>query len=269
MAAFFDIVLSFPTVMFAGSFVVATFYWLMVIVGAADLEIIDGLDGMFEGLDGALDSVDGALDAAMDGAGEGMADAAGDAAADALDGAVAGASFGPLLMLASVFRLGRIPLTISLTFFSVGGFLSSFILTWLFLQFPVVPAVAFMVVATLVSTAGAAFTANIASRPFEPIFKLHVARVRSSLIGEVVELSTGRIDGRFGQAHTQIDSDDLLFQVRCDSDNTLVRGDKVLIVSFDQAREAYVVEPLHRTAARDSELQAERPSSPRLAQKEG
>jgi hypothetical protein len=269
MAAFFDIVLSFPTVFFAGAFVIATLYWLMVIVGAADLELIDGVDGFFEGIDGGLE-VDGMLDAALDGATEGAAEAAADGAADGVAEAVDGAAgaLGPLVFLANVFRLGRIPLTLSLTFFSVGGFLISFVLTWLFLQFPVVPALAFTLGASIVSTVGAAATANLASRPFEPIFKLHVARERTSLIGEVCELSTGRIDARFGQAHMMIDGDDLLFQVRCDTPNTLVRGDRALIVSFDETREAYVVEPLHPSDARQTERQATRLPHPHT-QKEG
>ena len=36
----------------------------------------------------------------------------------------------------------------------------------------------------------------------------------------------------------------LLVEVRCDQRNTLQRGERALIVSFDDAREAYVVEPI-------------------------
>lgn len=273
MAAFLDILATFPTVLFAFAFVMAILYWLLVIVGAADLELLDGLDGAFEGIDGALDAADGAFDAAaeaVDAAAEAASEAVSEGltegvseAAEGLEGASVG--FGPLLFIANLFRLGRIPLTISLTFFAIGGFAISFFLTWLALRFPeAVPSGVVMAGTFVLATAGAIATTNVASRPFEPMFQLHRARERKSLIGEICELSTGRTDGRFGQAHTQIDGDDLLFQVRCDSPNTMQRGDRALIVSFDNRREAYVIEPLHDEAAAD----ARRLPSPQ-AQKEG
>lgn len=248
MTGFFDIVLSFPTVLFSIALVVASLYWLMVVIGAADLEIIDGLDGLFEGLDGAMD---GAGEAIGEAAGEAVGEAAGEAVAEAAgEGAAEGAAqgllgFAPFVMLANLLRLGRVPLTLSLTFFILGGFATSYVLTWLFVHFPdSLPQAAFMAAATLASLVGAFSTSNLASRPFEPIFQLAKGRENASLVGETCELSTGRVDAGFGQATAQVEGDDLLFQVRCDAPNGLRRGDRMLIVSFDRRRHAFVVEPL-------------------------
>ena len=231
MDGFLDIVLSFPTLLFTLGLLGASLYWSLVVVGAADLELVDGLDGLFDGLDGALDGVDGAVDAG--------AEAAGEAAMEGLLG------FTPFVMLANVLRLGRVPLTVSGTFFVLGGFAISYVLAWLGREFPgALPPAAMLTGATLLSLVGAFATSNLASRPLEPFFQLARGRENSSLIGETCELSTGRVDGGFGQAHAQVEGDDLLFQVRCDSPNALRRGDRVLIVSFDRQRHAFVVEPL-------------------------
>ncbi|MCP4499185.1 MAG: hypothetical protein GY822_04355 [Deltaproteobacteria bacterium] len=57
-----------------GSSGLKSFYWILVIVGAADIDALgsgagaegalDGVDGVLDGVDGALDGVDGALDGA-------------------------------------------------------------------------------------------------------------------------------------------------------------------------------------------------------------
>ena len=57
-------------------------------------------------------------------------------------------------------------------------------------------------------------------------------------------LRTGRVDARFGQAECADGGAGLLIEVRCDVQNELQRGSQALIVSFDDEREAYVIEPV-------------------------
>jgi hypothetical protein len=267
LSTFVEIILGFPTVVFTVPLALAVFYWLLAIVGAVDLEIFDGLDGA---LDGAVDgAVDGLADAAVEGVADAVADAAADAAADALaeaaaDGAAeaadaAGAGLaGPLVLLLNVLRVGKVPVTVSLTVFTLWGWLTGFLLTWLYRNvfgIGVLPHTAFALGALVFATVVALLLTNVAVRHLEPVFKTALGRTRDSLLGETAELTTGRVDPDFGQAALQIQGDDLVIQVRCDRPgNGLRRGDQVLIVSFDTRREAFVVEPLasarvQRTAA--------------------
>lgn len=267
MAVFIDIVLSFPTILFTAALAIATLYWLMVVLGALDIEMLDAgdglLDGALEGLDGAFDAVDGALDAAegmVEGVAEGASealeasiDAAAESAADGAGEAAVSVGLRPLLLVANLFRLGKVPVTVSLTAFAAWGWLVGFVLTWLYQGLPtgVVPHAVFSVGAMVVVIAAATALTNVSVRPLEPVFKVNHARERKSIIGEVCEVTTGRVDASFGQAMAQISSDDLLFQIRCDKPNAMRRGDTALIVHFDGEREAYVVEPLAGAKAQD------------------
>ena len=249
MDLFVDIVLTAPTVVFTLGLGIALLYWTMVILGAVDIEMFDVADGV---LDGALDSLDGALDGA-EAAVEGAVDGASEGAAEA-----ASSGLSPLVFLANILRIGRVPLTVSLSAFTLWGWLTSFCLTWLF--FWLVSPVSFLVfvIASLLATAVvAAALTNVSVRPLEPIFESSHGRERRSLLGEQCVVTTGRVDAHFGQATTTLQSDDLLFQVRCDTDNPLRRGDIALIVHWDEAREAFVVEPLA-----PARIASERPVAP-------
>lgn len=254
LSTFIEIILGFPTVLFTVPLAFAMFYWVLAIVGAVDLDVFDGLDG----LDGALDSLDGAADGALEGmtdaAVEGVADAVADAA---VEGAAEGAAEaeptaaglgGPLVLLFNVLRIGKVPVTVSLTMFCLWGWVTGFLLTWIYRNvygIGVIPHVAFSLAAMVVAVVFALGITNVAVRPLEPVFKSAPGRKRNSIIGETAQLTTGRVDADFGQATVQIKGDDLVFQVRCDrKGNGLRRGDFVLVVHYDNRREAYVVEPL-------------------------
>ena len=93
MTEFLTAITAFPTLLFTIPVGLSVLYWLFVVIGAIDIDILnfDGVEGVFEGgLDGALDGVlDGGFDAALDGA----LDAGLDGALDAgLDGVADGAT---------------------------------------------------------------------------------------------------------------------------------------------------------------------------------
>jgi hypothetical protein len=274
MTVFFDIITSAPTVFFTVPLCLAAAYWALAIVGAVDIEILDGVDGAvdgaLEGIDGALDAaVDGALDAAVDGAADGMAEVAdGAEPGDAADAASSGS--GAFTLLANVMRLGKVPLTVSLSAFVFWGWITGFLLTWAYrnwLGVGLVPHVGFAIISMALATGIALAIMNVTVRPLEPVFQTAPGRRRASLVGETCELTTGRVDAGFGQATTQMGGDDMVFQVRCDHPgNGLRRGSKALIVHYDTRREAYVVEPLSapRTASSATASQASTTTTHRI-----
>ncbi len=232
MTEFLTILASFPTVIFTVALGIVVLYWLLAMLGAVDLEVLDAADGALDGaVDGAIDgAIDGAVDGATDGAAEGAAE-----------------SGGAMLMLANVVRLGRIPATVTISLLAFWGWIAAFLLTWLFrhpLDGLLTPTL-YGVVALGGAMGVAVGLTNVASRPIEPFFRSHEGRRRASLIGEVAEIDTGRVDHRFGQARVQLGGDDLVVHVRCDRPgNGLKKGDRALIVHFDTQRDAFVVEPL-------------------------
>jgi hypothetical protein len=140
-----------------------------------------------------------------------------------------------------------VPITAWLALFAGWGWIASFVISWS-ARHPLAGVLPAGVVsygglagAVIVGFAGARFT----SRPLAPFFRTQPARQRSSIVGEVAEVTTDRVDARFGQARLMAGGDDLLIQVRCDrADNRLSRGREALIVAFDDRRDAFVVEPI-------------------------
>ena len=265
MAQFFEAALAYPTVFFSGALILVLLYWAMVIVGIFDIDALDfdflegageGLEGL-EGLDGALDggaeALDGALDGVLDGAMDGAADGLLDGAAEALDGAAdaagdaadAATSASALATVMAALRLRSVPVTISVSFITLVGWLSSFILMdkvapHLVDTLPMGLIAAGFGLAAL--TVGVLIT-SVAVRPLAPIFESQQGVRRADFVGASCEISTSRVDGRFGQAQLEDGGAGQLVQVRCDAGNTLKKGDRALVVSFDTQREAFVVEP--------------------------
>lgn len=228
MAEFFQILSTFPTAIFAVAVALATAFWSLSILGGIGADVLGGVDADLD-----LD-VDVDVDADVD------VDVEADVDAETAAGG------GGLTALAQLLRLGRVPLTVTLTLFAFGGFISSFLLNWgafLLTGGPLTLIGAFGV--TLLSLVLAAVFTNVFSQPLEPVFRIHGARSNQSLVGEVCRVTTGRVDAKFGQAELTVDNDHLTLQVRCDTEGAeLPRGSEALIVHFDPEREAFVVEPL-------------------------
>lgn len=222
-----DILGSLPVLPFAAGLGLSAIYWVVTLASGMDLGT-DGLDGAAEGaVDGALDSAaDGAADAATEGAGEGWGDSL-------------------LALVGPIMRLGRVPLTVWLSLFTWWGFLISVVGSAV-LQ-ALLPAGNLILEAGALgfSALAATFLAGLSGRPLEPIFRTVSGRRRAQLLGETAEVTTGRVDGRFGQARILVGGDELVVQVRCDKpDNGIVRGQAVLVVEFDEGRDAFIVEPM-------------------------
>ncbi|MBX3273683.1 MAG: DUF1449 family protein [Sandaracinaceae bacterium] len=231
MSEFLDIALSFPTVAFTGLLGLVLVYWLSVMFGAVDLDAFDP-GGALDGAEG----VGGELDGAAEGAGEGAAEGA--------DGsAEAGGPTGFAAVLHAL-RLRHAPLTVVVSFIAVFGWIASYFGSrYLAPLVPLGDALtgALVLLAALVV---ALPLTSLATRPLAKLFKTEPARSNRDLIGQVVTVKTGHVDARFGQASLDDGQAGLLLKIRCEDPDALARGDRALIVDWDEESGAFEVEPM-------------------------
>lgn len=230
MNGFVDVMLSFPTVIFTVLLGIAVIYWLLVILGALDHDLGDP-GGLVHGADQALDGAHGALDGA------------GEAVHGSLDHHGSAEAFGIL----GILGLHGVPLTMVLTVIVLVGWAVSGLATtllrgalpehWLsgVLQWIVAGGVG------LSALAAGMLCAAVVLRPLRTVFKTEPGRYKHTLVGTVGVVTTQRVDARFGQAEVRADDDYVLVQVRCEQENELRKGSRVLIFEHDAKNDVFHV----------------------------
>ena len=143
--------------------------------------------------------------------------------------------------------LRRVPITISITFILV--FAWTICLLAMHLLAPLLPGGALLWLFGTLVLLGALILSlpltAIAITPLAPAFVTRLAQRRHDNIGATCTVTTGHVDQGFGQAKITDQGLELVIPVRCDSDgNHLARYDKALVIDYDDAREAYLIEPL-------------------------
>lgn len=218
--------LEFPTVVFTIALGVVLVYWLFVLIGALDIDLLGGAD-----VDMDVD-----LGGAAKGVGElitGGAKAGGEALHADGDADVDGGG------LWSGLGLGAVPVTISVSLIVLAAWCGSLIgAHWI--AGPVGWQRGLVLVAALVL---ALPLAALLVRPLAPVFAVREGKSNADYVGHGCTVTTGRVDDGFGQATVEDGGNVLVIQVRCDRPGRLARGDRALIIDFDPARQAYVVEP--------------------------
>jgi hypothetical protein len=206
-----QVLASFPTVAHTALVVLCLVYWLFVILGAIDMDAP------------AHGDVSGAVKGAIE-AKTGMAHAGGlpDAAAATLVG---------------LDSLRKIPLTISLSLFSLIGMVLSGLVCLSYDASSWLLGGAIFLGSSVVSLVLTSF----AARPLAKLFTTHKAVQKSDLIGKVAQVSTGSVTETFGQAVLEDGGSSLILQIR-DRSGRLSRGDKVMLIDLDEASGAYLVE---------------------------
>ncbi len=241
MVRFLQVIVSLPTVVFTVLVGVSLLYWLSVVLGALDVEILGGADGADGGADGAAD---GAHDGGHDG---------GHDAADGGDGDGGDHDGGAFSALGGM-ELRKVPVTVRVSFVAIFGWLVS-ALGALTLAAPLarlgVPAVVFDVGLALVSLVLAVRLAGFAARPLAPVFAGTNAQRKKHLVGQLAEVCTGRVDARFGQVMVHDGGAGLILDARHDGE-ALKRGDRVVITAYDEDKSLVSVEPIDRTHVRAS-----------------
>jgi hypothetical protein len=242
-----DAAAQFPTAIFTIGLGIALLYWVFVLVGALDLDILGGGDlsgvakGAGDAISGAAKGAGDAISGAAKGAGDAVTGSKG--AGDAID---TGDGFWHALGLATV------PITISISVVLLIAWISSILAMhyvpaatgdlggWL------APLVFFVVLV------GALVVGGRLVRPMAPLFAVREAKSNREYVGSVCTLTTGRVDHDFGQATVEEGGTVLVIPVRCDRDNTLARGQRALIIDYDLTRNAYVIEPADALLTGDS-----------------
>lgn len=207
-AGFLAGLVAFPTVLFAALSVCALLYWLLVILGAVDLDALDGLSGKVDGM------LEGAVDAVADGGS----------------------------LLAETLRtLGftRVPVTVSLTLFSFIGFF--FAESSLELLRPLLPSWAAAAVATLTSVGGGIAVTSVLTRPLRRFFAdggHSQKQGGTGLLGKTATITID-VDERGGQARVD---NEIIVRVRAVG-LQLARGTEVVLMERDE-HGVFLVEPV-------------------------
>ena len=201
MDPFYQIIGSFPTVIWTILLVVLVVYWLGAVIGLIDIDIID-LD---------LDSLD------LDGAD--MNPDTTHSTPDVLAG----------LLLR--FGLVGVPVTVSLTILVLVAWLISYYSVYLlfgllplgFLKYPIGLVLLF---ATLYLSA---LATGFLIRPIRPLFAKATQETIKQVLGQTAVVRTSRVDNDFGEAALDDGGAGLILKVRTTGDDRFAKGDRVVI----------------------------------------
>ena len=206
MQEFLDIAFSFPTVAYTVLLAVAVVVATLMIVGGIGFEVLE-------------------LDFDIDGAGV----------------EEAGSS---VFQMLSPFGLGAVPMSIFGTTFVFAGWSLCFLFVFGVQEY--IMDVNWMI-GSLLLVGATVFAFPITGLLMAPLQALTAgesgSRTGEHLIGQVCEVSTSRVDDGFGRANVYIEGSELILSIRCPHDNDLSRGDRALILGFNDRDNLYEVEP--------------------------
>lgn len=237
MEEFLDIALVFPTVVYSLALGFIVLYWLFVVIGVLDFELLEFDLGDFDAdadidLDVDLDSdVDVNVDLDLEGSG----------------------GPGALLRVLHVIGIGRVPLTILLSV----ALLMAWAISYLGVAFWPTGSVS-TAVSILILVASFLLAIPIASlllHPIKPYFEHTTKRAGNFIVGSMGVVLTGSVDEEFGQARVADGGASLVIAIRCESPNELKKGSKVLVVGWDESTNAYDVEPMDALLSKDGDRQ--------------
>ncbi len=265
MTEFLAAILAFPTVIYTILLGVVIAYWLFVLLGALDINLLGDADLDGHGTDlavGGHGHADGlgahgahghadvhmaghGHDLHVDGHGhvhgDGHADHHGDADGDA-------GETGGLAGLIQSLGLGGVPVTLmlSLLILAAWGFCIAA------MQLLSAGAAGWLAVAVPIMSLGLAVPVTaVLIRPLRRFFTTIEAPRNRDFLGKVCTITTLRVDERYGQAEIADGGAGLVVQVRSTDPGCLSRGDRALI--FDYKDEVFYVAPMDEALKRNLE----------------
>lgn len=250
MTEFLNAILAFPTVLFTIPLGVVVVYWLFVLLGALDINLLGDADLDGHGhADLHLDGhghADGALDGHLDGHGHADGHGHGGHGHDGHDHGDADGHEGGVAGLIQSLGLGGVPVTLMLSLliltawvFCIGGteLLGRDAPDWQ------------DNLAALLSLAAAVPVTGFLIRPLRRLFATVPAPRHRDLLGKICTITTLRVDERYGQAEVEDGGAGLIVQVRSTDPGCLSRGDRAVI--FDYRDEVFHVAPMDERLRRD------------------
>jgi len=231
---FLTALFAFPTVIFTVLLALVLVYWVLAVLGALDIEMLDIQVGGDAEVGG--DVLDGL-----------------DAAAGPEAPAETGGALGGLLVS---LGLAGVPITVALSLLVLWAWLLAFFATDLLLRNATDPVLRgwLAILVIVLSLALSVALSALSIRPLQRFFVTTSARSRGSLVGKVCVVTTLRVDARFGQARLEDDGADLLLPVRCRRPNQLGKGARALIIGYDSTNNVYDIVP-HDDAEAEALLQ--------------
>lgn len=218
MDDFLQIALSFPTVVFTTALGVVLVYWVVVVLGAIDIDVF--------GVDVDLD-----LD--------------GDIGADGVDGDLDAEGASGLASVLAALRLKHAPLTVTLSVIILVSWIASYLGARTLMGVVPLPTVLVGFLIALVAFVLALPAASLLTRPLGPLFVVHTGAEKSSFVGQVCTVRSGSVDAKHGRAVIEDGGASLLVRVRSDAGNSLQRGHRALLIGYDAEHDVYDVEPMN------------------------
>lgn len=209
MAAFIEAFFSFPTVILSFLLVGVLLYWLTVILGIFDIDMLDV--GEFD-----LEASSGTISGMMAGFG--------------LTGVPSTVGLSLLVVWAWLLVITASMLLQPLL---GAGF-------WRFLAGVIILLVA-LPLALLITTR--------CLRPLKPLFRVHEAPHKHAAVGKLCRIASLEVTERHGQAHLEDGGAGLILSVHCTSENNFTRGSLALIVDYDASGDSFEVVPADESLA--------------------
>ena len=200
---FLQTALTFPTVVYSVLLTVCVVYWLLAFTGLADGDAADALAGGDDGVEPS----------------------------------------GAAAML-SWLGLSGVPVMIVATALSFSAWFGTYFVHLLVLRdLPVGVRTAAGAGTALGMLVPAAIVTSVALRPLRRAMGRLSAATDASLLGRTAVLITPTLGPDYGQASMDDGGAGLILQVRGDDPNLFQRGDRVVLVEYDEAHNAYHVVP--------------------------
>lgn len=234
MPSLFAIAAAFPSVVFTILIGVVIAYWMLVFLGALDIDLFHGGDGhdvdLDVGGDGGDLSTDGAHGHNVDGPEMG---AGGEVPHGAASSLLAG------------FSLRRAPTTVVVSLLVTFSWFFSIVAAELLqTHAPALRGTLSGLAILIGSPLLALLPTAIVLRPLAPLFNIHRARSHQELVGHTCTVRTGTVDGKFGEGVVEDGGSVMILQIRNDAPGALKRGDSALLIAWDPNDESFLVEPM-------------------------
>lgn len=231
MQEFLQHLLQLPTLFFSAGLAISVLYWLLIIVGAADLNPFDGAEHALKG------GVEGAVKGVAEGVGDGAAAVKASLLTEAL----------------AFLGLTKVPVTISFSLFTLFAWFLSYA-TRHALD-PVLPGVLSGLAATVVAVVGGFGITSLMTKPLSGLFKEAHRPGGKGLVGRTVRITTELVDATRGQGEVDDGAGGITVTIRCES-GTLKRGDEAVILESEADTGVYWVEPLNSLFTNDASTAA-------------